>query len=171
VVRRFSVGAVPLALLGGAAFAAIPAGALTRGLGAFILAAVAWRHLRPARPRRFPTSRFTMLGAVFGFLSAIVGSVGPLMAPFFLGFGLLKASYIGTEAACTVVMHITKLVAYGGSGVLNESAVLTGLGLAPVMVAGSWTGKRVLDRLPERSFILIIEAGLVASGISLLVYA
>ena len=110
-----------------------------------------------------------MLGAAFGLLSAIVGSVGPVMAPFFLAYRLVKAAYIGTEAACAVVMHVTKLVAYGGGGVLGRSAALAGLALAPVMVAGSWTGKRVLDRLPERAFTLIIECVLVASGGLLLI--
>jgi hypothetical protein len=46
-------------------------------------------------------------------LSALLGSVGPLMAPFFLAHGLVKGVYIGTEALPTVVMHVTKLVAYG----------------------------------------------------------
>jgi uncharacterized protein len=140
VVQRFALGAVPLALAGGAVFVALPAGALTRALGAFMLAAVAWRHLRPRTATGFPPGRCVAFGAVFGFLSAIVGSVGPVMAPFFLGYGLVKGAYIGTEAACTVVMHITKLVAYGGGGVLKGSAALAGLGLAPVMVAGSWVG-------------------------------
>ena len=90
------------------------------------------------------------------------------MAPFFLAYGLLKGAYIGTGAACTVVMHVTKLVAYGAGGVLTGSAVLAGLALAPVMVAGSWVGKRILDRLPERAFTLIIEAVLVVSGTILL---
>lgn len=169
VVRRFAIGAVPLALAGGAVFAALPAGALTRALGAFMLAAVAWRHLRHPPAAGFPPERFVALGAVFGFLSAIVGSVGPVMAPFFLGYGLVKGAYIGTEAACTVVMHVTKLVAYGGGGVLTASAALAGFALAPVMVAGSWVGKRVLDRLPERAFTLIIEGVLIFSGALLLV--
>jgi uncharacterized protein len=169
IVRCFAIGAVPLALAGGAVFATIPAGALTRGLGAFMLGAVAWRHLHRGTPAAFPRDRFIVLGAAFGFLSAIVGSVGPVMAPFFLGYGLVKGAYIGTEAACTIVMHVTKLAAYGGGGVLSDSAILAGLGLAPVMVAGSWLGKRVLDRLPERTFTLIIEAVLIVSGSLLLI--
>lgn len=168
VVRPFALGAVPLALAGGAVFAVLPAGALTRALGVFMLTAVAWRHVRRRPASGFPPQRFIALGAAFGFLSAIVGSVGPVMAPFFLAYGLVKGAYIGTEAACTVVMHATKLVAYGGGGVLQRSAVLAGLALAPVMVAGSWVGKRILDRLPERAFTLIIEAVLIISGTILL---
>jgi uncharacterized membrane protein YfcA len=169
VLERFAVGAVPFALVGGLLFSQTPTDVLARLLGAFLLAAVLWRHAAPRPPRRPPLARFTLLGAVFGFLSAVLGSVGPVMAPFFLAYGLLKGAYIGTEAACTVVMHTTKLVAYGGGGVLAGAVVLEGLALAPVMVAGSWLGKRLLDRTPETTFLALIDVVLVVSGVLLLV--
>jgi uncharacterized membrane protein YfcA len=168
ILRRFALGAIPLALLGGLLFASTPSTLLTRLLGAFLLAAVIWRHASPRPPLRPPLARFTWLGAIFGFLSAILGSVGPVMAPFFLAYGLVKSAYIGTEAACTVVMHTTKLVAYGGGGVLAGAVVLEGLALAPVMVGGSWLGKRLLERTPEHAFVLLIDCVLVASGALLL---
>lgn len=164
VVKRFAVGAVPLALVGGLLFAATPTGVLTRLLGAFLLAAVIWRHTTRGPPAKPPLARFTALGAIFGFLSAILGSVGPVMAPFFLAYGLIKSAYIGTEAACTVVIHTTKLVAYRGGGVLGSAAVLTGLALAPVMVIGSWLGRRILARTPEHVFVTLIDVVLIFSG-------
>ncbi len=107
LVAWFALGAVPLALVGGFLFAAAPLSALTRLLGAFLLGVVAWRHLRPGPPRHVPRAAFAPIGAVSSFLSALLGSVGPLMAPFFLAAGLVKGAYIGTEAASTVVMHLT----------------------------------------------------------------
>jgi uncharacterized protein len=91
------------------------------------------------------------------------------MAPFFLGYGLVKGAYMGTGAACTVVMHVTKLIASRGGGVLNGFAALAGLALTRMMVAGSWIGKRVLDRLPDRAFTFLIEAVLIVSGALLLI--
>jgi uncharacterized membrane protein YfcA len=87
------------------------------------------------------------------------------MAPFFLAYGLTKGAYIGTEALATVVMHLAKLVAYRESAVLPLHAGLAGLGLGPIMVFGSFAGKRVVDRLPERAFILVIELTLLAAGV------
>jgi uncharacterized membrane protein YfcA len=168
VLRRFAIGAVPAALVGGLLFAATPSTVLSRLLGAFLLGAVAWRHASPGPPAKPPVACFTPLGAAFGFLSAILGSVGPVMAPFFLAYGLVKSAYIGTEAACTVTMHTTKLIAYRGGGVLAHSALLAGLALAPIMIAGSWLGKRILDRTPEHIFVILIETVLVVSGLLLL---
>lgn len=165
VVVWFALGGVPMALLGGLLFARAPLSALTRILGVFLLLIVVWRHARPASPLRPSAPAFAGIGAGASFLSALMGSVGPLMAPFFLAYGLVKGAYIGTEALCTVVMHVTKLVAYRGAAVLPSHAIAVGLMLGPLMVLGSFTGKRIVDRLPERVFIWIIEATLVVAGV------
>lgn len=54
------------------------------------------------------------------------------------------------------------------AAILAAVAVFTGLALAPVMVVGSWAGKRILDRTPEHVFVVLIEAVLVISGLLLL---
>jgi uncharacterized protein len=164
VVLWFAFGAVPFALIGGYLFAKAPLTALTRLLGVFLLLVVVWRHARPRQPKPFPTPTFAGIGAGASFLSALLGSVGPIMAPFFLAYGLVKGAYIGTEALSTVVMHVTKLVAYRQTQVLTWAGVLIGLALGPIMVFGSWLGKRIVDRLPERVFVGIIETVLIVAG-------
>lgn len=165
VVGWFALGGVPLAWIGGHAFAHAPLAGLTRLLGAFLLLVVVWRRLRPGTGWRPPLRSFALIGAASSFLSALFGSVGPLMAPLFLAYGLVKGAYIGTEACATVVMHIVKLVAYRQAAVLSGHSVLIGLALGPVMFAGSWAGKRILDRVPARAFTPLIEATMVAAGL------
>jgi hypothetical protein len=87
------------------------------------------------------------------------------MAPLFLAYGLVKGAYIGTEALSTVVMHVAKLIAYRESAVLPLHSVLMGLALGPIMIAGSFTGKRIVDRIPERVFVRIIDLTLLAAGV------
>jgi len=168
VVGWFALGGVPMALLGGVLFAHAPLRALTRVLGAFLILIVVIRHTPKRKAFRTPLKGFAVIGAVSSFLSALLGSVGPLMAPFFLAYGLVKGAYIGTEALSTVVMHVAKLIAYRESAVLPAHAVVSGLALGPIMVAGSFAGKRVVDRLPERVFVLIIDATLLAAGVMFL---
>ncbi len=168
VVGWFSLGGVPMALLGGVLFAHAPMRALIRVLGAFLILIVVIRHTPKIKAFRTPLKGFALIGAGSGFLSALLGSVGPLMAPFFLAYGLVKGAYIGTEALSTVVMHVTKLIAYRQSSVLPMHAVMSGLTLGPIMAAGSFAGKSVVDRLPERVFVLIIDATLVAAGVMFL---
>jgi uncharacterized membrane protein YfcA len=165
VVCWFAIGGVPAAFLGGLLFARVPGTVLTRLLGVFLLAMVVYRRARRGRVHRLPLRGFAILGAGSSFLSALLGSVGPLMAPFFLSYGLVRGSYIGTEALATVVMHATKLVAYGTASALTQSALGVGLALGPAMVAGSFVGKGIVDRMSERLFVLLVEITLVAAGL------
>lgn len=169
VVGWFALGGVPMALLGGYLFAHAPLQLLTRLLGGFLLLVVIWRHARPHQSHPFPVPIFAAIGAGASLLSALLGSVGPVMAPFYLAYGLVKGAYIGTEALSTVVMHVTKLIAYQQTAVLTGSAVVVGLALGPVMVLGSFVGKRVTDRLPERVFVIIIELVLIVAGLLFLI--
>ena len=165
VVGWFALGAVPMAVLGGVVFATAPAAALVRVLGAFLLLTVAYRHTPWGRRGHIGLRGFLPLGAASGFISALVGVVGPFMAPFFLAYGLIKGGYIGTEALATVVMHMTKLGVYGGYDLLGARTVLVGVAIGAVMFLGSYLGKRILERVPERVFPYIIEGVLVAAGL------
>jgi len=165
VVRWFALGAVPAAVLGGVLFATAPATALVRVLGVFLLLMVAYRRSRRGAATRIGLRGFPVLGATSGFVSALVGSVGPFMAPFFLAYGLVKGAYIGTEALATVTMHVVKLGVYGGYSLLGPFTIVIGLAIGAVMFLGSYLGKRLLDRLPEHLFPYFIEGVLLFAGL------
>lgn len=169
VVGWFALGGIPSAILGGLLFARAPLSGLTRLLGLFLLLVVVWRRVRPRTRFRPPVRSFALIGAGASFLSALLGSVGPLMAPFFLAYGLVRGAYIGTEALATVIMHVTKLIAYRGAAVLPGTSMLRGLAIGPVMILGSWMGKRVIDKLPERAFVLLIELTMTVAGLLFLI--
>ena len=168
VVGWFSLGAIPLALTGAVLFTLTPPGLLTRGLGVFLLGTVAWRRLSPRPPRLERAAWFVPLGAMFGFLAGLLEGVGPLMAPFFLAHGLLRGAYIGTDALATVFMQISKLAVFGGADILGPRVLTAGLTLAPFMIAGAYAGKHIVDRVPERVFVILIEITLVVAGLGFL---
>lgn len=168
VIVRFAAGAVPAAVLGAVLFTRTPSPLLTRLLGAFLLCVVVCRQLAPQRSGAMPLRGFTILGAISSFLSAIIGSVGPLMAPFFLAYGLVKRAYIGTEAAASLIMHGTKAIVYGGTAMLAPSGVVAGACLGTGLLIGSYFGKRIVDRISSAVFVLLIETSLAISGLILL---
>ncbi len=169
VVLWFSLGAIPLTVLGTWIFTRAEPGILTRILGAFLIAIVAWRRLRPAPPRKRSALWFLPLGAGFGFLNGLLTGIGPLMSPFFLAYGLIKGSYIGTDALGTVFMQSTKLVVFGRANFLSSTVLIYGLLLVPFMFLGPVLGKLLLDRVPDWVFTLLIEATLVVAGIDLMI--
>ncbi len=168
VVAWFSLGSLPLTVLGTWIFTIAAPALLTRLLGAFLLIVVVWRRLQSMPPKRRDPVWFLPLGMGFGFLNGLVASVGPMMAPFFLAYGLLKGSYIGTDACITVGMQATKLVVLGGARFLTSTVLFYGVLLVPCMFAGALLGKVLLERLPAWVFALLIELTLVVAGLDFL---
>jgi uncharacterized membrane protein YfcA len=163
LVGWFAAGAVPFAVAGGVLLAHAPLSPLKRALGVFLIAVVIWRRFRPdpGKPR---DGTFVAVGAASGFGSALLGSVGPLTAPFFLAYGLTRAAYIGTEAAAALTMHLTKLAVYGAGDLLTGRVLLYGAALTPATVAGAWAGRKIVGRVGDRAFVLLVEGGLVVAG-------
>lgn len=168
LVGWFAVGAVPLAVAGGLVLAHAPLGPLKRVLGVFLIAVVVWRRINP-HPRKPPDRAFAAVGAASGLGSALLGSVGPLTAPFFLAYGLARAAYIGTEAGSALVMHVAKLGAYGAGLLLTGQVLLYGVVLTPATLAGAWVGRKIVGRISDVVFVLLVEIGLIVAGVLLLI--
>jgi uncharacterized membrane protein YfcA len=165
IIGWFSLGGIPMAILGSYLFATAPLSVLTRLLGLLLLIMALVRRLAQGRFPKLSAPAFTAVGAVSSLISALVGSVGPLMAPLFLAHGLVKGSYIGTEAACTVVMHVTKIITYRRYALLSLDHILFGLVVGSVMILGSYVGKIILNKVSSKTFDLLIEANLILAGL------
>jgi uncharacterized membrane protein YfcA len=162
----FSAGAVPASLLGARLFVELPSVLVLRLIGVFLLVVVALRHTALGK-RQVPGWLLAPAGAGVGFLSAIAGSAGPLGATVFLSFKLPPRAYVASEAVTAVFMHSAKSITYGRYAALTLGDFLQGLALGGSLVLGSWTGRKLIDRLPERGFALLVEALLVVSAASL----
>ncbi|MFD9653936.1 TSUP family transporter [Streptomyces mirabilis] len=141
-----------------------PPAPLKRLLGAFLIAVVVWRRRNPD-PKPPSDKAFTAVGAASGLGCALLGSAGPMTAPFFLAKGLTHGAYIGTEAASALTLHLTKTTAYGVGDLLSRRVLLLGVALTPATLAGAWAGKRIVRRIRDQVFVRLIEAGLVVSGL------
>lgn len=163
----FAAGAVPLAVVGSLLLAHAPLSPLKRVLGIFLIGVVVWHLLRP-QPKKPGDRTFAAVGAASGLGSALLGSVGPLTAPFFLAYGLTRAAYIGTEASFALTMHLTKIATYGAGDLLTVRVLLYGAVLTPATLAGAWAGKRIVGRVSDGVFVAVVEVGLVVAGLLLL---
>lgn len=169
VVAWFALGAIPLAILGSWLFTRIPDHGLLKILGGFLVISVIARRLHPSLRSKFQTWWFAPIGGIFSVISAIVGSAGPFLAPFYLTYGLTKGAFIGTEALGTAIMHVAKLVTYQGLGAINEKMWIAGILLGPLMIAGSFAGKKILEKIPAHVFLIIVEVAILGFGIWFLI--
>lgn len=164
----FSAGAIPATVIGARLFVELPTDLLSQLVGVFLLVVVALRHSKVGKsslPGRF----LLPAGAIVGLMSAIVGSAGPLGAAVFLSLHLPAVAYVATEAVTASLIHVTKVLVYSRYELLGWSRLAEGLLLGSSMVAGSWTGRRVIERLPQRWFGILVEALLLVAAVVLLI--
>ena len=170
VVARFAIGAVPATALGTALYVGAPSEWLGRFVGLFLIASVPLRRILAMDFFRMRLAYFPALGAVVGLVSGLVVTTGPLNTPFFLAYGLRRGAYVGTEALCAMVMHLARGAALARYALLTWETFAVGALLGATMFAGSWLGRRVLDRMSDRVFLTIIEVLLVVLGLHSLLF-
>jgi uncharacterized membrane protein YfcA len=164
----FSLGAVPASIVGAWLFVGLQPAFIARVIGVSLLGIVAVRHTKFGRDP-MPEGVMALAGAGVGFVSSVAGSAGPLGGAVFLSLHLPPQAYVATEAVSAVLMHLTKSLVYGRHAVLTIGDVVQGLILGAALVAGSWMGRKLIGRIPERRFALLVEALLVLSAVALFV--
>jgi uncharacterized protein len=169
-VGYFLLGALPLAVAGSVLFTGLPADVITKGVGILLLVIVALRRFGLTR---FITNDVGFLsgGAATGFLSGVAGSAGPVGAAFFLGLDLPAVAYVASEAVTASAMHITKIGVYQRYALIGVRELQYGVFLGCAMILGSWTGKRIIERLPKTAFRRSVEILLVLSALQLLFFS
>jgi uncharacterized membrane protein YfcA len=173
ILWRYALLLLPMGFVG-LAIARLLAPDLARALiGTFVLVATwrpQWMWLGSRPERSDPGRRFVLLGGVVGVLNMTIGATGPLIAPFFLNLGLSRQALVGTKAACQTAGHLAKLLVFGFAGFafLPYAAPLTLLGVA--VVAGTWAGSRLLDRVSETVFVRLYQTVLTLIALRLLLW-
>jgi uncharacterized membrane protein YfcA len=170
VVGAYLLGAVPLAAIGSVLYTAAPPEWLSRLMGTVLLAALPLRRWLERGPRRMRLRHFPLLGGATGLLSALVAATGPISTPFFLGYGLRRGAFVGTEAVCAAGVHLTKTLVYGRYALVTPETGVLGLGIGAVMFVGAFIGRRILDRLSDRAFVMALEVLVAGLGVLFLVH-
>jgi uncharacterized membrane protein YfcA len=166
-VIYFCLGALPAAVIGSMVFVELPSGLIMQAIAVFLLAIVMLRHLNV----KYALSEkwFIPWGALVGFLSAVLGSAGPIGAVAFLSLNLAPTAYVASEAVTAVLMHLTKTVVYGRYALLTAQDLITGVILGLAMVAGSWTARRFIKNISGKVFGYFVDVLLIVAAFSLFI--
>lgn len=111
----------------------------------------------------------TLLGAsLSGFLAGLIGTGGALRGAFLNSFNLPKEKYIATSAFIAIAVDATRIPTYLKEGFLQSSYNWYLIILLPCAIAGSFIGKRVVAKVPQKAFKKVVLIAIFLISIQLI---
>ena len=132
-------------------------------IGWIILALAAGQIVRMWRPEllaRVPHAAWfaTLMGLLTGVTTMLANAAGPVVALYLLAVALPKDRLVATGAWFFLILNLLKVPFSTGLGLIDPRTLLVDLALAPLVVAGLFSGRWVVRRLPQRGFDTLLLA-------------
>ena len=161
----FGVPSIILTLIGALLVSYLPQDMLKGLLGIFLVvyAGVSfWKEDLKVKP----SVRNSILGGgLSGFLAGLIGTGGALRGAFLTAFGLPKEKYIATAAAIALAVDITRIPVYFAAGFLSSQYYWYIPLLLVIALAGSFAGKQIVKRVPQKNFKKIVLIAIAVVGL------
>ncbi|MBI5058292.1 sulfite exporter TauE/SafE family protein [candidate division KSB1 bacterium] len=170
VVRHFLLGVVPGAILGALLFTILPSFWIKKALGVYLISYVALSFTRANWPKSASLRSISWIGLPAGLVSGVVGGQGPIVTPYFLRYGLVKEGFLGTEAVGSALSHLFKLSVWAPARVIGGSDLALLLPLSVLSIAGSYFGKKLVNRMRLQVFRAILMILLAVIGVRFLFF-
>ena len=167
-IGAYSVPAIPAAALGAATLVALPPRAIEAVLGLFFIAMIPARRWFARRNFKLRLWHLAAAGGAIGYLTGVVATTGPINAPFFLAYGLVKGAYLGTEAMSSVGLYVAKVIAFRSFGALPVEALGQGVIVGSSLVAGAFIAKHFVRQIDAERFRLLMDGLLLVAGLTML---
>ena len=111
-------------------------------------------------------------GALSGFFAGMFGIGGAIRSAFLSAFDLPKAVYIATAGAIGLLVDSTRIVTYFAGGATLPRDLWFGLLVfIPVSFVGAQLAKRIIDKIPQDRFRMVVAIFLLAIGARLILFS
>ncbi len=104
-------------------------------------------------------------GGLAGFLAGVIGTGGALRGLALAAFDLEKSVFVATSAGIDSGVDFSRMIIYLRSGYLVPNSIVYIAGLLFTAFAGSYLGKRALDRIDQKHFRNIVLAFVLLIGL------
>jgi uncharacterized membrane protein YfcA len=149
IIPAFAVGSIIGVVIGTHILISLPISVLQLMLALFILYAT-WA---PKFQTNRPNSRvFFGVGVISSFVTMFVGATGALIAPFISATGKNRQQVVATHGAMMLFQHGLKVISFGMIGFSFGPYIPLLAGMVCFGFVGTFTGRYVLNRLPEKIF-------------------
>jgi uncharacterized membrane protein YfcA len=98
------------------------------------------------------------MGATSGVATMTANAAGPVMTLYLLAVGLPKLAFAGTSAWFFLVINIFKVPFSWQLDLIQGGSLAVDLVLAPGVIVGLFAGRRLVERIPQRPFEVMLLA-------------
>ncbi len=159
------VTALPGMIAGALIFVYMPVKIIALCLGLFLAVSIPGRRMLNKRGITVGRLGFSAVGSVYGLVSGVTMGAGLILAPFFLGAGIVGAQIAALTAFLGVILNVTKTIVFGASPLLNLPLIGVGFIMGLCTIPGAYVGRWILQRTSLRAHTLLIESVMLAGAI------
>lgn len=161
----FGVPSVVLTLAGALLVTKLDQTVLKGLLGIFLIIYSTHALLSPRLKLKQSRRNMAVGGAASGFLAGLIGTGGAVRGAFLSAFGLPKARFIAVAAVTAMMVDLTRLPIYINQGFLPHKYYWFLPLMFVLAIAGSYVGKRIVDKIPQKQFGIVVLLFIAGIGI------
>jgi uncharacterized membrane protein YfcA len=165
IVTPFFIGTIIGAAVGAQFVVALPKSLLQLLIAVFILASTGLPNLQSKSAGRV---KFFFVGIVTTIVTMFVGGTGVLVGSFVAPACPERHQFVSTHSVVMTIQHGLKLITFVLLGFAFGPYIALLIGLVTFSFIGSYAGKLLLNRLPERIFRVALKATLTVLALQLL---
>jgi len=168
----FGIPGIAAAYLGASLVFQLPEQLVSQFLGAILIAYVIFLLLRPSFKIKKAPFIASLGGAGSGFLGGLTGvGGGALRAVVLTAFNVPKSVYIFTSGLLGAVIDASRIATYYLGGARISSALTIGLLLfLPASFVGAFVAKKIVNKIPQDKFRVVVSVFLFVIGAKLLLF-
>lgn len=171
ILKPLLLTAMPGMVIGAVGFVYMPARAISILFAVFLIVSIPGRRMVQGRGVKVGPKGFLALGPVYGLISGVTMGAGLILAPFFLGAGMVRGQIVAMTAAIGIVLNLTKTIVFGASPLLNLPLIMIGIILGLCTMPGAYIGRWILQRTSIRAHVFLVEGIMIAGAVFFLVRA
>ena len=157
IAKRVLLFGCPTIVVGALVFSRISATAIAIVFAGFLTLSFPIKYWARRHDIRTGPKLLAVASGIWGMLAGNVIGPGFFLAPFLLGTGMNRLTFVGTLATVTLVMNILKAVVFGATDLIDTEAFMLGAGIGLITIPGNWLGRNVLKRLDDSDHRMAID--------------
>jgi uncharacterized membrane protein YfcA len=165
IVLKLGIPAVIFVTIGALLTNYIPQKSIELAMNILILLLALYLISGHAKTPKETSTNLYVGGTISGFLAGLIGTGGAVRGIILTAFSLEKNVFIATSAIIDLGVDSSRAAVYIASGYFTKDHLILIPFLILISIAGSYIGKLILKRIPEKSFHFVVLSVIALTSI------